>query len=403
MIYSHSRLACFEQCPKKFEYKYIQRIVIPEKVSVEAFMGKVVHSVLEKLFRDLQHTKKNSLQELLAYYEKIWNEGWSDDIAINKEGLTKEHYFELGKKCVANFYEKNHPFDRGKVLGIEQKITLDLSGDGKHKLTGYIDLLMQPGKNHFQIQDYKTYGKLPEQSKMEKDEQLAIYQMWVQKEFPEAKKVDLIWHYVVFQREGVSHRTAKQLEKTRKRIVGLINRIESTERYETKPSPLCSYCSYKQICPAWAHGQELKKLEPRKYSEEEGVKLADAYTKVYNEKKTLMEKIENEMESLKAQIFDYAKQHGYEVVQGTTHQLKLKVSEKTKFPAKNSEERSHLEELLKKHNLWAELSELDTTKLGHTLEEGEIDQKMAKEVKKYLEKTETKTIYVSKLKEVSLL
>ncbi|HLC79830.1 MAG TPA: PD-(D/E)XK nuclease family protein [archaeon] len=398
MIYSHSRLACFEQCPKKFEYKYIQRIVIPEKVSIEAFMGKAVHSTLEKLFRDLQHTKKNSLHELLAYYEKIWNEDWNDEIAINKEGLTKEHYFELGKKCVTNFYEKNHPFEKGKVLGIEQKITLDLNGDGKHKLTGYIDLFMEAGKNHFQIHDYKTYGKLPEQSKIEKDEQLAIYQMWVEKEFPEAKKVDLIWHYVVFQREGISHRNKAELEKIKKRLIGLINKIESTEHYQTNSGPLCSYCSYKPICPAWAHGQELKKLEPKQYSQEEGVKLADAYAKVYQEKKALMEKIENEMDSLKAQIFDYAKQHGYEVVQGTTHTLKLKSTERLKFPSKGSKERTQLDDLIKKHNFWMEVSELDTHKMGHYLQEGIFDKNAEKELKKYIDKTETKMIFVSKLK-----
>ncbi len=398
MIYSHTRLNCFEQCPKKFEYKYLQRIAVPERESIEQFMGKKVHETFEKLFRDLQHTKKNTLSELLVYFESIWKQGWKDEIVINKESLTKEHYFELGKRCVANFYEKNFPFDKGKALGFEQQITLDLNGDGKYKLTGYIDLLVQVGKNHFQIQDYKTFSKLPEQAKMEKDEQLAIYQMWVQQEFPEAKKVDLIWQYVVFQREGISHRTSKDLEKTKKRLISLINRIESTEYYPTKPGPLCDYCSYKPICPAWAHGQELKKLEPKQYSEEEGVKLADEYTKLYQEKQALLNKIEGEMETLKAQIFDYAKQHEFEVVQGTTHKLRLKTSEKTRFPAKNSEERRHLEELIKKHNLWAELSELDTTKLGHALEEGEIDKKTAKELKKYVEKTETKTIYVSKLK-----
>lgn len=397
MIYSHSRLACFEQCPKKFEYKYVQKIAIPEKVSIEAFMGKVVHSTLEKLFRDLQHTKKNELPELLAYYEKLWNEGWSDEIAINKEGLTKEHYLELGKKCVANFYEKNHPFRKGKVLGIEQQITLDLGGDGRHRLTGYIDLLVEAGENHFQIHDYKTYGKLPEQAKMEEDEQLAIYQMWVQQEFPEAKEVDLIWHYVVFQREGVSHRTGKELEEVKKRLIGLINRIESTQRYQTNTGPLCDYCSYKGICPAWAHGEALAKLGPQEYKKEDGVRLADEYATLYYENRALLEKMENEMDALKTQIFAYAKQHGYDVVQGTGHRLKLRAMERLKFPSKGSRERALLDGLIKKHNFWAEVSELDTFKLGHYLQEGIFDKNAEKELEKYVQKTETRAIYVSKL------
>ena len=36
-VYSHSRLSSFESCPKKFEYRYLQRIV-PETESIEEFL-----------------------------------------------------------------------------------------------------------------------------------------------------------------------------------------------------------------------------------------------------------------------------------------------------------------------------------------------------------------------------
>ncbi len=398
MIYSHSRLSCFEQCPKKFDFQYVQKIKVPERQSIEAFMGKKVHETLEKLFKDLQHTKKNELHELLAFFEKKWKEDWRETIVINKDGLKPEHYLELGKKCITNFYEKNHPFDHGKPIGIEHKFILDLNGDGKYKLTGYIDLLIQAGKNHFQVHDYKTYAKLPEQSKMDEDEQLALYQLWVQQEFPEAKKIDLIWHYVVFQREGTSHRTKPQLEQLKKKTIATINKIESTTVYDTKPGPLCAYCSYKPICPAWKHAEELEHPQKRIFDPKDGVKLADQYTRLYYEKQDFLEKIENELEELKEQIFAFAQQHGYTVVQGTQNKLTLKTMEKTRFPGKNSPEREKLEELIRKHNLWTKLSELDTTKLAHFIEEGELDSKTAKEVKKYIEKTESKTIYVGKLK-----
>jgi len=398
MIYSHSRLSCFEQCPKKFELKYLLKVKVPEKQSIEAFMGGKVHETLEKLFVDLQHTKKNELKALLDYFEKVWKEDWRESILITKEGLTVEHYFELGKKCVANFYEKNHPFKVGVPIGIEKKITLDLNEDGKYKLTGRMDLLIQVGKNHFQVHDYKTYAKLPEQQKIDEDMQLAIYQMGVQKQFPEAKKIDLIWHYVVFQREGISHRSKKQLETLRKELIALIKKIEATEKFETKESGLCKYCSYEQVCPAWKHQEMLEKLPAKKYAVEEGVQLADKYAKLYAEKQELLEKIENQLEELKTEIFEYAKQHGFEVIQGTSHKLKIKTTEKLKFPGKGSEERSHLEALIRRHNLWTELSELDTTKLSHYLEEGKLPKTEEKELKKYAEKTETKTIYLSKIK-----
>lgn len=396
MIYSPSRLSCFENCPKQFEFRYVKRVKVPKHDTIEAFMGKKVHETFEKLFRDLQHTKQNTLEELLDHYTKAWNSKWHDGIVINKEGLTKDHYFELGKKCITNFYEKNKPFKFGKILGIEHKLKIDLNEDGKYKIQGVIDLLVQKDKNHFQIHDYKTYGKLPDQEKIESDPQLAFYQLWVEREFPEAKKIDLIWHYVVFDREGTSHRTKKQLENLRQKLTKLITKIENTKKYNTHVTPLCNYCPFKPICPAWTHAIDLQK-PPQKFDPKDGQKLADEYVKLKEEEKEVLARIETRLEELKSQIFAFAEQHGYEVVQGTTKKLSIKTTERTSWPAKKSEERAQLEKLIREHNLWNDLTELDTHKLTKQLEEGQIDKKTAKLLEKYIEKNETRTIYIGKL------
>jgi hypothetical protein len=85
-------------------------------------------------------------------------------------------------------------------------------------------------------------------------------------------------------------------------------------------------------------------------------------------------------------------------VQGTNYKLSLRVSERTKFPAKSSKEREKLNQLIKSHNLWLEMSELDTTQFGQHLKDGKIDPSLAKKIKPYLEESETKAIYLSKLK-----
>jgi predicted ribonuclease YlaK len=69
-----------------------------------------------------------------------------------------------------------------------------------------------------------------------------------------------------------------------------------------------------------------------------------------------------------------------------------------RFPGKNTKERVPLEELIRQHNLWLELSELDTTKLKNYLEEGKIDSKVAKKIEKMAEKYESKSVSVSKVK-----
>lgn len=391
MIYSNSRLDCFSNCPKQFEYRYILKPEVPAHDSIESFMGKRVHETLEHFYRDLHLTKNNSLKELENHYSKIWKEHWKKDVVL-RDGYSQKHFFDLGKKCLKNFYHDVHQKHNGDVIGIEKRVQLKI---GSHLLQGYIDLLVKAGPNHYQIIDYKT-GSLKDQNQVDKDEQLALYQIAIQEQFPDAKKVDLVWHYLAYNHTATSQRTLKQLEALKTKIETQIKQIESTKNFETKVSPLCGYCAYKSLCPAWKHQEMLKALPKTQYKKEEGLILADEYAKTYNELKKIEKELDSQLKVLKEKIFEYAKQHEFEVVQGTNCKLKLKIEEKVSLPGKNTEERKFLEDLIQKHNLWNELSELDIYKVKRYLEEGKFDGKLSKELMKTAKKSETKSITMSK-------
>jgi len=104
--YSHSRISCFENCPKQYYYRYIEKPDIEITQGIEAFMGLRVHDALEKHYNDLKMTKLNSLNDLLKFYEGEWKKNWTDSIVIVKKGLTKKHYFDLGKKCITDYYNR---------------------------------------------------------------------------------------------------------------------------------------------------------------------------------------------------------------------------------------------------------------------------------------------------------
>ena len=42
-IYSHSRLSTFEQCPKKFKYKYLDKLKPEIEKTIETHLGSAVH------------------------------------------------------------------------------------------------------------------------------------------------------------------------------------------------------------------------------------------------------------------------------------------------------------------------------------------------------------------------
>jgi putative RecB family exonuclease len=253
-MYSHSRLSAYENCPLKYRYAYVDRVKL-EKMpeSIEAFMGKRVHETLEKLYSDRTLSKENTLDELLGFYDGAWSKSWSDDVHIVKAGLTAENYHETGRKCIADYYARYAPFDQGRTLKLEAPVYINIDG---YRLMGYIDRLDCMGDGRYEIHDYKTSRSLPEQGYFDADRQLALYQIGVHGMWKDAEQVDLVWHYLVHDREMRSCRTPECLESLKASVVGLISRIEAADKeydFPATESALCSWCEYRSICPTCKH------------------------------------------------------------------------------------------------------------------------------------------------------
>ena len=118
----------------------------------------------------------------------------------------------MGRRFIEDYYKRHYPFDEGRVLGLERYIRFPLDDEGRYNCKGIIDRLMLAPDGAFEVHDYKTGSNLPEQADLDKDRQLALYQVGVQKLWPEAKEVRLIWHLVAFDVEMRSSRTPEALE-----------------------------------------------------------------------------------------------------------------------------------------------------------------------------------------------
>ncbi|MHB1459383.1 MAG: RecB family exonuclease, partial [Armatimonadota bacterium] len=169
--YSPSRLAAFENCPLKYKFGYIDKIQI-RRDGIEAFVGSRVHSVFEKLYNDLRLCKTNSLDDLLMLFDEFWEKEYHKDIVITKEGYTVENYREFGRKCIRNYYHRYQPFDQATNLDTELKVYFSLNGDDAYQLMGYIDRVDQRADGTYEIHDYKTAARLPDERRFESDRQL---------------------------------------------------------------------------------------------------------------------------------------------------------------------------------------------------------------------------------------
>src|SRR5258708_274374 len=207
-MYSNSRIETFEKCPRKYKFRYVDNIKVDSE-GIEAFVGKRVHESLEKLYRDLKLDKFNSLEDLLAFYESIWEKNWHGKVTVVREGFTPANYFATGQRCITDYYKRYTPFNQGKTVGLEERIELKLhDGDKLYSVQGYIDrLTWLPQEETYEIHDYKTSSSLPTQEDADQDRQLALYQLGISQRWPDAKKVRLVWHYLAFDKQLVSTRS----------------------------------------------------------------------------------------------------------------------------------------------------------------------------------------------------
>lgn len=399
-VYSHSRLGTFETCPLRYKLAYIDRIKREEE-GIEAFLGSRFHEVMEKLYKDLK-CRLYSLKDLLDYYSDQWDKEFSEAVIITKKDRTAEDYKNIGRKCIEDYYKRYSPFEQGRVLGLEKEILIDLNNDGKYKVRGFIDRISQSQDDTYEIHDYKTSASLPEQKHFDQDRQLALYQIGIQNIWNDTKKVKLIWHYVVFDKEMVSVRLPEQLETLKKDTINLINEIEAVKEFLPKESHLCEWCPYPDLCPKRKHLYKIEDLPVNEYLKDNGVKLVNEYAKLIVQKRQRqdeIDKIDQELDKIKDAAIIYAEQENAEVIVGSGHKLKITEKQKVGSPAKGSPERKELENILRQADKWDEISDLDTFAIEKAVNEKRWDKGIMDKIKQFLRIEMKKSVSLSKVQE----
>lgn len=399
-LYSHSRLQTYENCPLQFKYKYVEKIETEMEQTIEAFLGSRVHETLEKLYRDLKMTKQTSLDKLLSYFNQIWQKNWLDSILVVKKEYASEDYQKLGEKCLTDYYHRYYPFDQGKTLGLEQIILIPLDEEGKYRIRGYVDRIALTKDGRYEIHDYKTSGYLPDQATLDSDRQLALYQIAVESRWKDVKNVDLVWHYLAFDKEMKSQRTPEELKELKLQTIELINQIEKKKKEDKFPpyeSHLCEWCQFFSICPTKKHFYQVELLPPEDYLKNGGVQLVNKYVDLMKKRKDL----ESEKKALEELIFNYIRNENLEVIRGSDSKLRVKIEEKEKLPTKksNPEDWERLERMVKSLKKWDEVSKLDPRLLLDKIKTEMWDKEAIARLKEFLIREEERRIYTSKIRD----
>ena len=86
--FSYSKINTYKACPQRYKINYIDKLIKPHE-SIEAYMGKRVHEVLEWHY----YEKKNignfcTIDFLLDKYNELWDEKWHQNIYLARQEYT---------------------------------------------------------------------------------------------------------------------------------------------------------------------------------------------------------------------------------------------------------------------------------------------------------------------------
>jgi putative RecB family exonuclease len=371
--YSNSKLSAYENCPYQYKLRYIDKVEVEIPTTVEMFLGDLVHRTMEKLYTDLKYQKMNSREDLLSFYRDLWEKEYSGDILIVKREYTPENYQKMGEKFISDYYDSYQPFDDMTVIGMETQDML-LLPDGNY-WNIRIDKLGFDEKNNYYVCDYKTNSRMMMQETADSDRQLAMYSVWVRDKFRDARKVFLKWHMLAFNKEIVSERTDKQLNRLQQDVMAKIREIKQATKDDNFPritSGLCNYCVYQKICPSFSHLAQLEEKPLKEYKEDDGLKLVDEYAYVT---KSLSE-LDKKKEELKQALTEFANQQGIDNVFGTASRVSIKEEEKVVMP----EDRESFIQMLKDKGLYEKFSQLSYPTINASYKKKELPPELAEKL-----------------------
>ena len=267
--FSPSSLSCFDNCPKQYQFRYVEPIAV-EQEGIEAFVGKRVHEVLDRLYRFVSDGMVPSREKVLWRYHQNFQDHFDPArVRIVREGTELGWYRATGARGLENYYRRHYPFDADQTLGREKPIRFEL--DGGYPVRGIIDRLVRSRDGVLEIHDFKTGRRVPSQDELDRDRQLGLYELGVRELFAETGEVRLVWHYVVPDQVRTSTRTPEQREALREATARSIDRIRSETEWTPRPSGLCDWCEFRAYCPAF--GGQRPELPPPTAAQEVQLQL----------------------------------------------------------------------------------------------------------------------------------
>ena len=249
---SPSRASDFKTCPQLFKFKAIDRLEEPPN-EFQA-RGTTAHLALQRLF-DLPGDERTP-ERLFDLFRSAWTDVRDVEFPDLFADVGDERRWGLESlEILANYFGVEDP---GAIepTGRELELNEQLGG---MTIRGILDRMDDTGDG-LVITDYKTGRAPPERYAIPAFFALKIYALLVRhKEGRTPTKLRLLYlNGPTVYEIPVTDAQLDAMERQLAALWSVIDRAIDTDRFPARPSRLCDWCSYKDLCPAWAGpGEEV--------------------------------------------------------------------------------------------------------------------------------------------------
>jgi putative RecB family exonuclease len=249
---SPSRAGDFKTCPQLFKFRAIDRIAEPP--SVYQARGTTAHLALQRLFDDAE--TERTPERLYDLFREAWTEIRGDEEfehLFENEEEEREWGLE-SMELLANYFSLEDPTSF-EPEDRELDMLEDLDG---MMIRGILDRIDRDEDGRLIITDYKTGKAPPERYALSSFFALKIYALLIRNKLGETpKEVRLLYlNGPTLYRLPIEDRQLDAMDGQLRALWAAIERAMSTDRFPARQGPLCNWCSYQEICPAFATPDE---------------------------------------------------------------------------------------------------------------------------------------------------
>jgi putative RecB family exonuclease len=258
---SPSKVTSFCSCPLAFKFSVIDRI--PEPPSPATVKGTLVHRALERLF---WYHDRGDRSKAVAFTEldQAWEEMQSDDeyLSLGQTESESMEFLDDAATLVGHYFELEDP-DQAVAVGVELMLEADLDG---MLLRGIIDRLDVDEAGELVVVDYKT-GRAPRETQ-EHGRLSAVHTYALLCERVLGRRPSRV--KLLYLRDRLTIEAVPSTQSTRgtgirtTAVWRAISRACESDDFRPSVSALCSYCSFRHLCPAVGGDLKLAAFEARR-------------------------------------------------------------------------------------------------------------------------------------------